>query len=133
MWREMPKKVIIYCSDRYPSYREKYLRMLEIDVLIKIVVISACFGYCWVCLLTPPRQLFQKIPPYYEYLGEFIKHILSCAYCLSGWLAMIAAISYNVVMFEFSIKHVIAFIMEPIVASILAMTLAKIIHSVTER
>ena len=56
-------------------------------IFIKICVISAVSGWCYVDVLTINRGLFDWIPKYYQE-GSFLEKVLRCSRCASGWLSL---------------------------------------------
>ena len=63
--------------------------MTPIEIIfIKICLVSAVLGWCYVEKLTESRGLLDFIPKYYP-ANSVIEKVLRCPHCFSGWLAFI--------------------------------------------
>lgn len=58
---------------------------------MKICIISACFGWCYVDKLTANYGLLDFIPQYYP---KPLESLLSCSYCVGGWTSIISTLYY---------------------------------------
>ena len=61
------------------------------ELFIKIVIVSACCGWCYVDKLTANYGLLDFLPQYYP---RKLESLLNCSYCVGGWLSMIACLSF---------------------------------------
>ena len=60
-------------------------------LFMKICICSACFGWGFVDKLTNRDGLFEWLPRYYP---KALNRLLTCSYCVSGWVSMIAVLAF---------------------------------------
>jgi hypothetical protein len=110
--------------------------MLTLAQIAEIALFSVCCGYCWVILLTTPRGLFAKVTAVYKDLPEIIQKVLTCTFCLSGWIALCGALfsaSWEMYITKAASINIFLVLLDSLRCCLLAMMGAKIVHSITER